>query len=339
MKRTEIITLFNDESAYTGKKLTVCGWIKTSRNSKNISFIELNDGSSFKNLQIVYNEDTINNYVEIAALNVGSAICVKGNLVATPEMKQPFELQAEEIIIEGASSPEYPLQKKRHSLEYLRTIQHLRPRTNTFSAAFRVRSVAAYAIHKFFNERGFVYAHTPLITTSDAEGAGEMFRVTTLDVGNPPLTEDGKVDFSEDFFGKGTSLTVSGQLQAEAMAMAFGKVYTFGPTFRAEKSYTARHAAEFWMIEPEIAFADLEDDMELAREQLCTLICNMYPEKFPAQKTCDFKDFKKVSSWAKTSVAAMAKAGVVTGTGNGKFEPKTVITRASLAQIIYAADI
>ena len=276
MKRTEIITLFNDESAYTGKKLTVCGWIKTSRNSKNISFIELNDGSSFKNLQVVYNEDTINNYVEIAALNVGSAICVKGTLVATPEMKQPFELQAEEIIIEGASSPEYPLQKKRHSLEYLRTIQHLRPRTNTFSAAFRVRSVAAYAIHKFFNERGFVYAHTPLITTSDAEGAGEMFRVTTLDVGNPPLTEDGKVDFSEDFFGKGTSLTVSGQLQAEAMAMAFGKVYTFGPTFRAEKSYTARHAAEFWMIEPEIAFADLEDDMELARDMLKYVLSYIY---------------------------------------------------------------
>lgn len=268
MKRTEIKDLFNDESAYTGKHITVCGWIRTSRQSKNISFIELNDGSSFKNLQVVYNEEAINNFNEIAALNVGSAICVNGTLAATPEMKQPFELQAEEITVEGASSPEYPLQKKRHSLEYLRTIQHLRPRTNTFSAAFRVRSVAAYAIHKFFNERGFVYAHTPLITTSDAEGAGEMFRVTTLDVGNPPLTEDGKVDFSEDFFGKGTSLTVSGQLQAEAMAMAFGKVYTFGPTFRAEKSYTARHAAEFWMIEPEIAFADLEDDMELARDML-----------------------------------------------------------------------
>ncbi|MEE0945233.1 MAG: asparagine--tRNA ligase [Acutalibacteraceae bacterium] len=276
MKRTEIVALFKAPDNYIGKEVTVCGWIKTSRQSKNISFIELNDGSSFKNLQIVYNEEAINNYAEISALNVGSAICVKGKVIATPEMKQPFEVEALCITVEGASSPDYPLQKKRHSLEYLRTIQHLRPRTNTFSAAFRVRSVAAYAIHKFFNERGFVYAHTPLITTSDAEGAGEMFRVTTLDVGNPPLTEDGAVDYSQDFFSKGTSLTVSGQLQAEAMAMAFGKVYTFGPTFRAEKSYTARHAAEFWMIEPEIAFADLEDDMELARDMLKYVLSYIY---------------------------------------------------------------
>ncbi len=276
MKRTEIVTLFNAPDNYIGKEIIVCGWIKTSRQSKNISFIELNDGSSFKNLQVVYEEQNIANYAEISALNVGSAICVKGNLIATPEMKQPFELQATEITVEGASTPDYPLQKKRHSLEYLRTIQHLRPRTNTFSAAFRVRSVAAYAIHKFFNERGFVYAHTPLITTSDAEGAGEMFRVTTLDVGNPPLTENGAVDYSQDFFGKGTSLTVSGQLQAEAMAMAFGKVYTFGPTFRAEKSYTARHAAEFWMIEPEIAFADLQDDMDLARDMLKYVLSYIY---------------------------------------------------------------
>lgn len=276
MKRNEIVALFATPDSYTGKEITVCGWIKTSRQSKNISFIELNDGSCFKNLQVVYSQDAISNFEEISALNVGSAICVKGNLVATPEMKQPFELQANEICVEGASTPEYPLQKKRHSLEYLRTIQHLRPRTNTFSAAFRVRSVAAYAIHKFFNERGFVYAHTPLITTSDAEGAGEMFRVTTLDVGQPPLTENGQVDYSQDFFGKGTSLTVSGQLQAEAMAMAFGKVYTFGPTFRAEKSYTARHAAEFWMIEPEIAFADLQDDMDLARDMLKFVLSYIY---------------------------------------------------------------
>lgn len=276
MKRTEIVTLFSAPESYYDNSVTVCGWIKTSRQSKNISFIELNDGSSFKNIQVVYGEESIENYAEVTALNVGSAICVKGTLVATPEMKQPFELQASEIIIEGASTPDYPLQKKRHSLEYLRTIQHLRPRTNTFSAAFRVRSVAAYAIHKFFNERGFVYAHTPLITTSDAEGAGEMFRVTTLDLNNPPKTEDGAIDYSEDFFGKGTSLTVSGQLQAEAMAMAFGKVYTFGPTFRAEKSYTARHAAEFWMIEPEIAFADLEDDMDLARDMLKYVLSYIY---------------------------------------------------------------
>ncbi|MBE6728766.1 MAG: asparagine--tRNA ligase [Ruminococcaceae bacterium] len=276
MKRTEIVSLFKTPDVFNSSEITVCGWIKTSRNSKNISFIELNDGSCFSNLQVVYGEDNISNFAEISALNVGSAICVTGKLVATPEMKQPFELQADKITVEGASTPDYPLQKKRHSLEYLRTIQHLRPRTNTFSAAFRVRSVAAYAIHKFFNERGFVYAHTPLITTSDAEGAGEMFRVTTLDVGNPPLTEDGAVDYSQDFFSKGTSLTVSGQLQAEAMAMAFGKVYTFGPTFRAEKSYTARHAAEFWMIEPEIAFADLQDDMELARDMLKYVLSYIY---------------------------------------------------------------
>ncbi len=275
MKRTEIKCLFESKEQHIGKQLTVCGWIKTSRQSKNIAFIELNDGSAFNNLQVVFEND-LENCSEIAALNVGSAIRVNGTLVATPEMKQPFELRAEEIVVEGASTPDYPLQKKRHSLEYLRTIQHLRPRANTFSAAFRVRSVAAFAIHKFFNERGFVYAHTPLITTSDAEGAGEMFRVTTLPMDETPKTEDGKVDFSQDFFQKSTSLTVSGQLQAEAMAMAFGKVYTFGPTFRAEKSYTARHAAEFWMIEPEIAFADLEDDMELARDMLKYVLSYVY---------------------------------------------------------------
>ncbi len=268
MKRIEITALYRSPGEYTGKEaITVCGWMRTSRQSKNISFMELNDGSCFKNLQVVY-DNTLKNFDDITALNVGSAVRVHGLLVATPDMKQPFELRADAIEVEGTSTPTYPLQKKRHSLEYLRTVQHLRPRTNTFSAAFRVRSAAAYAIHRFFVDRGFIYVHTPLITTSDAEGAGEMFRVTTLPFDETPRTEAGEVDFSKDFFGKSTSLTVSGQLQAEAMAMAFGKVYTFGPTFRAEKSYTARHAAEFWMIEPEMAFADLEDDMELASSML-----------------------------------------------------------------------
>lgn len=268
MKRTEIVDLFAKTDLYAGKQVTVCGWVRTVRQSKNIAFMELNDGSCFKGLQVVLDKENLNNFDEIVSQNVGAAIIATGTLVATPEMKQPCEMQACEVTVEGTSTPDYPLQKKRHSLEFLRTIQHLRPRTNTFSAAFRVRSVAAYAIHRFFQERGFVYAHTPLITTSDAEGAGEMFRVTTLPADGAPKTEDGNVDFSEDFFGKPTSLTVSGQLEAECMAMAFGKVYTFGPTFRAEKSYTARHAAEFWMIEPEIAFADLQDDMDLARDML-----------------------------------------------------------------------
>ena len=268
MKRTEIVDILKNTEKFDKETVTVCGWVRTIRQSKNIAFMEINDGSGFKGLQVVLESETLSNFDEIISQNVGAAVSVEGILVATPEMKQPCELQAKAIVVEGASSPDYPLQKKRHSLEFLRTIQHLRPRTNTFSAAFRVRSVAAYAIHEFFQKRGFVYAHTPLITSSDAEGAGEMFRVTTLPAENPPLTEDGKIDFSEDFFGKPTSLTVSGQLEAECMALAFGKVYTFGPTFRAEKSYTARHAAEFWMIEPEIAFADLEEDMELARDML-----------------------------------------------------------------------
>ncbi len=268
MKRTEIVNLLKNTENYDKKTVTVCGWVRTIRQSKNIAFMEINDGSGFKGLQVVLESDKLGNFDEIISQNVGAAVCVEGVLVATPEMKQPCELKASVITVEGASSPDYPLQKKRHSLEFLRTIQHLRPRTNTFSAAFRVRSVAAYAIHEFFQKRGFVYAHTPLITSSDAEGAGEMFRVTTLPADNPPMTEGGAVDFSEDFFGKPTSLTVSGQLEAECMALAFGKVYTFGPTFRAEKSYTARHAAEFWMIEPEIAFADLAEDMELARDML-----------------------------------------------------------------------
>jgi len=268
MKRTEISAIYADPQAFADKEVTVAGWARTIRDSKALGFIDLNDGSCFKGVQIVFEAEKVANYKEIAAQNVGVALSVTGTLLLTPESKQPFEINATAINVEGASAPEYPLQKKRHSLEYLRTIAHLRPRTNTFSAAFRVRSAAAYAIHSFFNSRGFVYAHTPLITGSDCEGAGEMFTVTTMDLDNIPRTEDGKVDYSKDFFGKHTSLTVSGQLSAECMAMAFGKVYTFGPTFRAERSYTARHAAEFWMIEPEIAFADLADDMELARDMI-----------------------------------------------------------------------
>ncbi len=268
MKRVEIKTLFASVQEYTGAPVTICGWVKTIRDSKSIGFIELNDGSCFRNLQVILEKDKLPNYTEIIKLNVGSALVVHGAVVLTPDAKQPFEIHADTIEVEGTSTPDYPLQKKRHSLEFLRSIAHLRPRTNTFAAVFRVRSVAAYAIHKFFNERGFVYAHTPLITGSDCEGAGEMFRITTLDPKNPPLTESGAVDFSQDFFGKPTSLTVSGQLEGECMAMAFSNIYTFGPTFRAENSNTARHAAEFWMIEPEIAFADLEDDMDLAQDMI-----------------------------------------------------------------------
>ncbi len=268
MDRIEISKILTEPEKFGDTVVTVCGWVRTIRNSKSIAFAEINDGSCLRGLQLVLDKATLENFDEIASQNVGAAVSATGKIVLTPNMKQPCEMQVVSAEVEGTSTPDYPLQKKRHTLEFLRTIQHLRPRTNTFSAAFRVRSVAAYAIHKFFQESGFVYAHTPLITTSDAEGAGEMFRVTTLPAENPPMTDDGKVDFSEDFFCKPTSLTVSGQLEAECMALAFGKVYTFGPTFRAEKSYTARHAAEFWMIEPEIAFADLQDDMELARDML-----------------------------------------------------------------------
>ena len=268
MQRIELKNLFANVNDYIDSQITVCGWVKTIRNSKAIGFIELNDGTAFNNLQIVFEDSKINNFSEIGKQNVGAALIIKGNIVLTPNNKQAFELHATEIFVEGTSAPEFPLQKKKHTLEYLRTIQHLRPRTNTFSAAFRVRSVAAYAIHKFFNDRGFVYTHTPLITGSDCEGAGEMFRLTTLDMENPPRTEDGKIDVSKDFFGKEVNLTVSGQLNAECMAMAFSKVYTFGPTFRAENSNTTRHAAEFWMIEPEIAFADLEDNMQLAWDMI-----------------------------------------------------------------------
>ena len=246
-----------------GSKIAVSGWVRTVRDSKAFAFIEMNDGSFFKNLQIVLDE-SVPDFREVVKVTLGSAICVEGTLRLTPEMKQPFELKADKVTIVGMADPSYPLQKKRHTVEYLRTQAHLRPRTNLFSAVCRIRSVAAQSIHRFFGERGFVYVHTPLITASDAEGAGEMFRVTTLDAGNPPRDDKGNVDFKEDFFGKPANLTVSGQLNGEAFCMAFRNIYTFGPTFRAEKSYTQRHAAEFWMIEPEIAFADLEDDMELA---------------------------------------------------------------------------
>ena len=268
MERTEIKALFSSVTDYIDSQVTVCGWVKTLRQSKTLGFIELNDGSCFQNLQVVFEPGKVENYEEIAKQNVGAALVVRGHVLLTPNAKQPFEVHASSIAVEGASSPEYPLQKKKHSLEYLRTIQHLRPRTNTFSAAFRVRSVAAYAIHKFFNDRGFVYAHTPIITCSDCEGAGEMFHLTNLNIAEPPRTQEGEVDYSQDFFGKPANLTVSGQLEAECMAMAFAKVYTFGPTFRAERSNTPRHAAEFWMIEPEIAFADLEDDMKLAADMI-----------------------------------------------------------------------
>ena len=255
MDLTLIKDLYRNTDEYLGKEITVGGWVRSIRDSKTFGFIVLNDGTFFETLQIVYN-DTMDNFQNISKLNVGAAIIVKGQLVATPQAKQPFEIQATEIEVEGASAPDYPLQKKRHTMEYLRTISHLRPRTNTFQAVFRVRSLCAYAIHQFFQDRGFVYVHTPLITSSDAEGAGEMFRVTTLDMDNVPKTDEGKVDYSEDFFGKSTNLTVSGQLNGETYAQAFRNIYTFGPTFRAENSNTTRHAAEFWMIEPEIAFAE-----------------------------------------------------------------------------------
>lgn len=266
--KTVVKDLFRNSEAYADSQITVSGWVKTMRVSKAFGFIELNDGSFFKNLQIIIEQDKLENYTELSKLNVGAAITVSGTLVMTPEAKQPFELKAENAVIDGESTPDYPLQKKRHSFEYLRTMAHLRPRTNTFAAVFRVRSLIAYAIHKFFNERGFVYVHTPIITGSDCEGAGEMFKVTTLDMDNLPKTKDGKVDYSQDFFGKSTNLTVSGQLNVETFCMAFRNVYTFGPTFRAENSNTTRHAAEFWMIEPEMAFAELGDDMELAEDML-----------------------------------------------------------------------
>ena len=271
MEFTSIRSLYRERDGIDHEHVRVGGWVKSIRASKSFGFIMLSDGTFFEPIQIVY-EDNLENFEAISKLNVGSALIVEGSILETPDAKQPFEIHATSVEVEGASTPDYPLQKKRHSIEYLRTISHLRPRTNLFQAVFRVRSLAAYAIHKFFQERNFVYVHTPLITSSDCEGAGEMFRVTTLDLDNIPMTEDGKIDFSEDFFGKSTNLTVSGQLNVETYAMAFRNVYTFGPTFRAEKSNTTRHAAEFWMIEPEIAFADLNDDMEVAEAMLKYII-------------------------------------------------------------------
>ena len=271
MELIEVREIFRNKEAYFDKEITIGGWVRSNRDSKTFGFLVLNDGTFFEPIQVVYN-DSMDNFDKICKVNVGAALIVKGTLIATPDAKQPFEIQATEVMVEGESTPDYPLQKKRHTLEYLRTIPHLRARTNTFQAVFRVRSLVAYAIHKFFQERDFVYVHTPIITGSDCEGAGEMFTVTTMDMNNIPKTDDGKVDFKEDFFGKQTNLTVSGQLNGETYAMAFRNIYTFGPTFRAENSNTTRHAAEFWMIEPEIAFAYLKDDMILAESMIKYII-------------------------------------------------------------------
>ncbi len=281
MANVLIKQIFRETPQFLNQLIQVSGWVRTIRDSKTFGFIELNDGSFYRNLQIVF-DDSLENFAEITKLGVGSAIIVTGELVESPGAKQPFELKARAITLEGASQPDYPLQKKRHSFEFLRTIAHLRPRTNTFSAVFRIRSLAAYAIHRFFQERNFVYVQTPIITGSDCEGAGEMFRVSTLDPVNPPRTEDGRIDYSQDFFGKETNLTVSGQLNGETYCMAFRNIYTFGPTFRAENSNTARHAAEFWMIEPEIAFAELRDNMELA-EAMIKYVINYCLENAPEE--------------------------------------------------------
>ncbi|MDY5704703.1 MAG: asparagine--tRNA ligase [Lachnospiraceae bacterium] len=281
MDLVEVRSLYRETDKYADQTITVGGWVRNNRDSKTFGFLNLSDGTFFKLLQVVYH-DEMENFDTIAHLNIGAAVVVTGKLVLTPDAKQPFEIQADSIAIEGDSTPDYPIQNKRHTMEYLRTIPHLRPRTNMFQAAFRVRSLAAYAIHKFFQDRDFVYVHTPIITGSDAEGAGEMFQVTTLPLADVPKTEEGAVDYTDDFFGKMTNLTVSGQLQGETFAQAFGKIYTFGPTFRAENSNTTRHAAEFWMIEPEIAFADLQDDMELAEDML-KFVINYVMEHAPEE--------------------------------------------------------
>lgn len=281
METTLVKSLYREVQKYSGKTVKISGWVRTVRDSKTFGFIELNDGSFFKNVQVVF-DDTLENFKDITKLPVSSSIYVEGIIEETPQAKQPFEIKARNITVEGMSDPAFPLQKKKHSLEFLRTIAHLRPRSNTFSAVFRVRSLVAYAIHKFFNEREFVYVHTPIITGSDCEGAGQMFRVTTLDLENVSKTQEGKINFEEDFFCRETNLTVSGQLSAEAYALAFRNVYTFGPTFRAEKSNTARHAAEFWMIEPEMAFAELEDNMDLA-EDMVKYIINFVRENAPEE--------------------------------------------------------
>jgi asparaginyl-tRNA synthetase len=281
MDLISVKSIFRNREDYIGKEIEIGGWVRSLRNSKTFGFIVINDGTFFEPLQVVFDEK-LDNFAEISKLNVGAALIVKGQLVATPNAKQPFELQATNVYVEGQSTADYPLQKKRHTFEYLRTISHLRARTNTFQAVFRVRSIIAYAIHKFFQERNFVYVHTPIITGSDCEGAGEMFQVTTLDMNNLPKTQDGSIDYNKDFFNKPTNLTVSGQLNVETFAMAFKNVYTFGPTFRAEKSNTTRHAAEFWMIEPEIAFADLKDDMILA-ESMLKYVINYVLENAPEE--------------------------------------------------------
>ena len=282
MKDIEIKKLFRETEKYADSLVTVRGWVRTNRGSNKFGFIELNDGTFFKPVQVVYEAENLDNFTEISKAPISAALKVTGRFVMTPDAKQPFEIKAEEVIIEAGSDPDYPLQKKRHSMEFLREIAHLRPRSNTFSAVFRVRSIVAYAIHRFFQERGFVYVHTPIITASDCEGAGEMFKVTTLDMENLPKGEDGGVDYSEDFFGKETGLTVSGQLEGETFALAFRNIYTFGPTFRAENSNTARHASEFWMIEPEMAFADLKYDMDTA-EDMIKYIINYVMENAPEE--------------------------------------------------------
>ena len=328
MDKIKVAAIFADSQHYADQTVTVGGWARTIRDMKTFGFIELNDGSCFKNLQVVMDANVLDNYKEIASQNVGAALIVKGTVVLTPEAKQPLEIKAESIVVEGVSSPEYPLQKKRHSVEYLRTIAHLRPRTNLFSAVFRVRSVAAHAIHTFFQDRGFVYVHTPIITASDCEGAGEMFQVTTMDLNNIPRKEDGSIDFTEDFFGKSANLTVSGQLNAENFAMAFGDVYTFGPTFRAENSNTQRHAAEFWMIEPEMAFCDLQGDMEIA-EAMIKFVINTVMEKCPDEMAF-FNSFVDKGLIERLSHVASSDFGRVTYTeaveilkkNNDKFDYK-----------------
>lgn len=327
MKLVTIKELYKNTDDYINKEVKIGGWVRSIRDSKNFGFIVVNDGSFFETLQVVYH-DVLDNFDRVSKLNVGSAIIVCGTLVATPEAKQPFEIQATSVEIEGASTADYPLQKKRHSFEYLRTINHLRPRTNTFQAVFRVRSLIAFAIHQFFMEKGFVYVHTPLITGSDCEGAGEMFKVTTLDLENPPKTEDGAIDYGKDFFGRETNLTVSGQLDVETYAMAFRNVYTFGPTFRAENSNTTRHAAEFWMIEPEMAFADLDDNMQVAEEMLKYII-NYCMENAP-EEMAFFNQFVDKGLLDRLKHVATSEFGHVTYTeaieilekNNDKFEYK-----------------
>ena len=328
MERMTVAAIFADKETLGHQTVTVCGWARTIRDMKTFGFVELNDGSCFKNLQVVLDATVLENYKEITGQNVGAALIVTGEVVLTPEAKQPLEIKASSVQVEGVSAPDYPLQKKRHGVEFLRTIQHLRPRTNLFSAAFRVRSVAAHAIHCFFQDLGFVYINTPIITASDCEGAGEMFQVTTLDLENIPKNPDGSVDYSKDFFGKRASLTVSGQLNAENFAMAFGNVYTFGPTFRAENSNTQRHAAEFWMVEPEMAFADLGDYMDTA-EAMIQYIINTVLEKCPDEINF-FNSFVDKGLKERLEHVASSKFGRVTYTeaveilkqNNDKFDYK-----------------